>query len=73
MLGIDGKVKNTYKEGDKVDVHLDTQRTVKGTIRGCVKEDVIDVWIVEFDEGSPHPETYPYSCAGLPHIMLSRA
>lgn len=71
MLGIDGKVKPEYVEGDKLTATIGS-KTFDVIVRGKVSENIIDVWIVEFEGSPPNEALYPYSCAALPHTMLTR-
>ena len=71
MLGIDGKEKPSYVEGDLLNCELDGKKHPV-VVRGRATENLIDLWIVEFEQGSPSPESYPFSCASIPHTMLTR-
>lgn len=70
MLGINGKEKPSYVEGDKLYFELD-DRKHPVVVRGRAVENFIDLWIVEFELGSPSPESYPFSCAMVPHTRLT--
>ena len=70
MLGIDGKEKPVYVEGDKLLCVIDGIG-YDVVVRGKAYENLIDIWIVEFVGGSPDEATYPYSCATIPHTMLA--
>lgn len=71
MLGIDGKEKPVYAEGDKLYFELEGKK-YPVVVRGKVSENVVDFWIVEFEDGPPDGVVYPYSCAPALHTMLSR-
>jgi hypothetical protein len=71
MLGIDGKEKPVYVEGDKLYFELDGKK-YPVVVRGKVSENVVDFWIVEFEDGPPDGVVYPYSCAPALHTQLSR-
>jgi hypothetical protein len=73
--GIDvcGNAKYEYKNGDRVAYDLKTGDrefdTGTGTIRGLAVNDLIDIWIVEFDEPERYA-SYGYQCAVMPHHSL---
>jgi hypothetical protein len=71
QLGPDGKAKVVYDEGAPVWVTLEAGVRVEGVIRGMATENVVDFWIVEFVDGPPHPDQYPWSCASVPHVLLA--
>lgn len=70
MLGLDGKEKPRFEEGERVLVSLPGGSRY-GKVRGLISEFVIDFWIVEF-ENSPDPANYPWTCASIPHTMITK-
>lgn len=64
--------KPSFKEGDKVSIDMkclvpDTDEVRTGTILGIGSENVVDMWIVQFDEKLPH---YRFSTVVLPHTCF---
>ena len=71
MIGIDGKEKPVFHEGDHVAFEQDIIRGT-GRIRGLVSESMIDFWIVEFDDPAAVAAVFPYTCCSLPHVCLKK-
>lgn len=70
-LGVDGKEKPVFAEGQRVS--FDHSGIVKGTgfIRGKASEHVIDFWIVEMESMTGQdPALYPWSCIVVQHTAI---
>ena len=73
MIGIDGKEKPIYNEGDEVEFDFDRVVKGKGKIRGRSTDPramPIDMWIIEVDESTIDRAFYSYSCIVVPHTLL---
>lgn len=49
----------------------DTNRYVRGQVKGIVMVNVIDFWIVDFEDALQFvAETYPFQCLSVPHVAI---
>lgn len=72
-LGIDGRPKPRFNEGEPVAFDFGTGEKGRGKIRGLVTEHVIDFWIIEVTEFEGiDKERYPWSCISVPHPRITR-
>lgn len=74
MIGIDGKEKPVFTEGQRVLFNFDGKTKGEGRIRGLAVSHLIDIWIVEVTPGTAKgidPELYPWSCVTVPHTLLT--
>lgn len=75
MIGIDGKQKPVFSNGDRVAVDWKSFKNEDnypknnvGTISGLASSGLEDSWIVSFEK--PLSGKYPYSCYVVPHMYL---
>ncbi len=72
MIGIDGKEKPVFKEGERVGFKLNDEIIGMGRIRGKASEHVIDTWIIEVETSRGIDNaTYPWSCIVVPHTLIT--
>jgi hypothetical protein len=70
-IGVDGKEKPNFIEGQFVTFDLDGKVKGEGFIRGKSVENVIDFWIIEVTKHEGFDKSiYPWSCITVPHTLI---